>query len=122
MAHLACDRLGQMAFAVDVFDEEHFTRTDDALLPVARRDLDGAVEIDDVLPTRRGVPRIVIGARRLAEDDSRCLDGIGRLATGAFVLPFDLDVTEVSFALVVDIEVMDAHAPDLPLGQSRPAA
>ncbi len=31
------------------------------------------------------------------------------LATRAFVLPFDIDVTEMSFALFVDIKVMDAH-------------
>src|SRR5258707_15042389 len=98
-----------MALAVRVLDQEHLAGADDALLAIARRDLDSAVEVDDVLPARRGMPGIVVGARRLAEDDAGRLEGRRGLATRAFVLPFDLDVTEVSFAFFVDIEVMDAH-------------
>jgi hypothetical protein len=53
-AHLAFDGLGEMALAVGVLDQEHLTGADDALLAVARGDLDGAVEIDDVLPAGAG--------------------------------------------------------------------
>ncbi len=56
MAHLAFDGLGEVALAVRVLDKEHFARPDDALLTVACGNLDGAVEIDDVLPARRGMP------------------------------------------------------------------
>src|SRR5690242_13555058 len=70
MAHLAADRLGEMALAVRVLDQEHLARADDALLAVGRRDLDGAVEVDDVLPARRGMPGIVVGAGGFAEDDA----------------------------------------------------
>src|SRR6185295_13695259 len=98
-----------MALAVGVLDQEHLTGADNALLAVARGDLDGAVEVDDVLPPRRGVPRIVIGAGRLAEDDAGRLEGRRRLAAGSFVLPFDLDIAEVGLALVVDVEIVDAH-------------
>src|SRR5262249_8457987 len=109
MAHLAADCLGEVALAVRVFDQEHLALADDALLAVARRDLDRAIEVDDVLSARRGVPRIVVGARRLAEDDAGRLVGRRGLAAGAFVLPFHFDVSEMSFALFVDIEIMDAH-------------
>src|SRR5215471_2022507 len=97
MAHLARDRLGEMALAVGILDQEHLARADDALFAVARRDLDRAVEVDDVLPARRRVPGIVVGAGRLAEDDAGRLEGRRGLAAGAFVLPFDLDVAEVGF-------------------------
>src|SRR3954464_8397688 len=103
MEHLARDGLGEMALAVGVLDQEHLARAECALLAVARGDLDGAVEVDDVLTPRRRMPRIVIGAGRLAEDDAGRLEGFRRLAARALVLPFDLDVTEVSFSLVVDI-------------------
>src|SRR5690348_13231491 len=105
MAHLALDGLGEVALAVRVLEQEDLARADDALLAVARGDLDSAVEVEDVLPARRGVPGIVVGAGRFAEDDAGRLEGGGRLAAGPLVLPFDLDVTEVSFALFVDIKV-----------------
>src|SRR4051812_37727997 len=90
MAHLARDCLGQMALAVGVLHQEHLTRSDDALLAVARGDLDGAVEVDDVLPPRRGMPRIIVGAGRLAKDDAGCRDRGRGLAAGPLILPFDL--------------------------------
>src|SRR5580765_7010408 len=99
-----------MALAVGVLDQEHLARADDALLAVARRDFHGAVEIDDVLAARCRMPRIVVGARRLAEDDAGRLEGVRRLPARALVLPLDLDVAEMRFALGVDVEVMDAHA------------
>src|SRR5215469_14344573 len=109
MPHLAGDGLGEMAFAVGILDQEHLARSDDSLLAVARDYLNRAVEVDDVLPARRRVPRIVIAARRFAEDDAGRLEGRRGLAAGALILPFDLDVAEMSLALVVDIKVMDAH-------------
>src|SRR5436190_19497944 len=98
-----------MALAVGVLDQEHLARANNALLAVACRDLHGAVEIDDVLPTWCGMPRIVVGARRLAEDDAGRRERRRGLAAGTLVLPFDLDVAEMRLALGVDVEVMDAH-------------
>src|SRR5260370_41673918 len=69
MAHLAFDGAREMALAVCVLDQQHLARADDALLAVARLDRNGAVEIDDVLPARRGMPFIVVAAGRLAEED-----------------------------------------------------
>src|SRR5947207_2447153 len=69
----------------------------------------GAVEIDDVLPAWCGMPRIVVGARRLAKDDAGRFEGVRRLPTRTLVLPFDLDVAEMRLALGVGVEVMDAH-------------
>ena len=48
--------LGQVPLAVHVLDQDHLARADDARLAVAGRDLVGAVEVDHVLPPRRGVP------------------------------------------------------------------
>src|SRR5436190_14521816 len=107
MAHLARDGLRQMALAVGVLDQEHLAWADNALLAVARGDFDGAVEIDDVLPPRRGVPGVIEGAGCLAEDDAGCREGGRGLATGPLVLPFDLDIAEVGLALVVDVEIVD---------------
>src|SRR5215216_6611809 len=44
MAHLVVHRLGEMAFAGRVFDQQHLTGADDAGLAVARLDADAAVE------------------------------------------------------------------------------
>ena len=92
MAHLALDRLGEMALAVSVLDQQDLARADDARLAVARLDRHAAVEVDDVLPARRRVPGVVVAAGRLAEDDAGCRDGRGSLAAGTLVLPFDFDV------------------------------
>src|SRR5579883_1265553 len=110
-----------MALAVRVLDQEHFARADHALLAVARRDLDRTVEIDDVLPARRGVPCVIVAARRLAEDDAGRLESGRGLAARALVLPFDLDVAEMRLALIVDIEIVNAHRvpPEFPARQSR---
>src|SRR5207237_10158920 len=106
MAHLALDGARELALAVRVLDQQHLARADGALLAVARLDRDGTVEIDDVLPARRGMPFIVVAARRLAEDDSGRLEGGRRLAAAALLLPFDFGVTDVRSALAGDIEFM----------------
>src|SRR5436190_6528198 len=108
MAHLVVNRLGDMTLARRVLDQQHFARADDARLAVARLDADAAVEVDDVLTARRGMPFIVIGAGRLAEDDAGRGEGRRGLAAAALVFPFDLDVAEMRLALVVDIEIVDA--------------
>src|SRR5262245_45002964 len=61
MAHLAFDRLGEMALAGRVLDQQHLAGADDARLAVARLDRHAAVEVDDVLPARRGMPFVVVG-------------------------------------------------------------
>ncbi len=94
---------------------------DDAGLAVARLDGNAGVEVDDVLPARRGMPFVIVGAGRLAEDDAgRRQRGRG-LAAAAFVLPLDLDVAEMGLAVGVDIQVMDAHEFFSPL-PSRPGS
>src|SRR5436853_228119 len=67
------------------------------------------------LPARCRMPGVVVAAGRLAEDDAGRREGRRGLAAGTLVLPFDLDVAEASLALVIDVEVMDAHE-FLPLG------
>src|SRR5262249_5280196 len=116
MTHLAFDGLGEMALARRVLDQQHFARADDARLAVARLDADGAVEIDDVLTARRGMPFVVVRAGRLAKDDAGGGKRVRGLAAATFVLPLNLDVAEMRLALVVDIEIVNAHesSPALP--------
>src|SRR5262249_7212296 len=104
------DRLREVTLAGDVFDEQHLARTDHPLFPVARRDLDPAVEIDDVLPARRRMPVEVVVAAGLTKDDPRRRHASRQLAAGTLLDPLDLDVAEMRLALFVDVEIMDAHA------------
>src|SRR5258707_11453130 len=63
MAHLAGDRLGPVALAGDVLDQDDLAGADHAALAVTRGDLDPGVEVDDVLAPRRGVEiEVVVGA------------------------------------------------------------
>jgi hypothetical protein len=62
--------LAQVSLAGGVFDQEHFTGPDDALLTVAGRNLHAIVEIDDILPARGIVPVQLIGRLNLPEDDA----------------------------------------------------
>jgi|ERR1051325_2912693 hypothetical protein len=48
--------LGEVAFAVHVLDEEYLTHTDGSGFAVARCDLVGRVQVDDVLAPRRRMP------------------------------------------------------------------
>src|SRR5581483_8040176 len=79
-AHLAADRLREVPLARDVLDEKHLAGVDDPLLAVARRDLNRAVQVDDVLAARRGVPVEIVVARGLAEDDAGGGEALGELA------------------------------------------
>src|ERR1041384_1133042 len=83
MAHLVVHRLGEMALARRVLDQQHLARADDARFAVARLDADAAVEIYDVLPARRGMPFVVVGAGRLTEDDAGRREGRRGLAAAA---------------------------------------
>ena len=69
VADLGVDGFRQVALAGRVLDQDHLAGADDAGLTVARGDLHAGVEIDDVLPARRGVPVEVVGGLDLAEDD-----------------------------------------------------
>ena len=109
------DRLGAVTLAVRILDQDHLAGADDAGLAVAGLDGDTGVEIDDVLPARRGMPFVIVGAGRLAEDDAGRRQGGRGLAAATFVLPLDLDVAEVGLAVGVDIQVMDAHEYFSPL-------
>src|SRR3989442_14139125 len=71
VAQRAVERLGEVPLARRVLDQQHLAGTDAPALAVARGDLDAGVEIDDVLPPRRGVPVEIVVRRDLAEDDAR---------------------------------------------------
>src|SRR5919108_127890 len=104
------ERLGEMALARSVLDEDDLARADLARLAVARGDLHAGVEVDDVLPSRRGMPVEIVVGLDLAEDDAGRRNALGRLARAAALREFDLDVAEVCLALGVDVEIVDSHA------------
>ena len=57
---LPVNGLGEMALAVRVLDQDHLAGADDAGLAVAGLDGNAGVEVDDVLPARRGMPPILL--------------------------------------------------------------
>src|SRR5437867_13407892 len=69
VAQAAVERLGEMALAGGVLDEDDLARADLARLAIARGDLHARVEVDDVLAPRRGVPVQIVVGLDLAEDD-----------------------------------------------------
>src|SRR5262249_44099412 len=106
----AIERLGQMALARRVLDENDLTRADLARLAVARGDLHAGVEVDDVLTPRRRMPVEIVVGLDLTEDHARGRKAFGRLARPAALGELDLDVAEMRFALRVDVEIVDSHA------------
>src|SRR5215208_4152976 len=70
VADLALDRLRQMSLAGGVLDQDDLAGVDHPGFAVARGDLYPGVEVDDVLPARRGVPVEVVIGLHLAEDDA----------------------------------------------------
>jgi len=104
-----------MALAANVLHQQHLAGADRSLLAVARRDLDAAVEVDDVLPARRRMPIEVVVAARLAKDDAGCRQAPRQLACAILFDPLDFNVPEMRLALVVDVDVVDAHCGSYPL-------
>ncbi len=109
MPHLPADRLGDVALAVGILHQQDLPGPDLAHLAVAGGDAHAGVEVDDVLAARGGVPVVVVGAGSLAKDDALGGNGIGQLPARPFLRPFHMDVAPVGLALVVDIDVVDAH-------------
>src|SRR5919201_1906550 len=110
VAQPAVERLREMSFARRVLDEDDLARADLPRLAVARGDLHAGVEVDDVLPSRRGMPVEIVVGLDLAEDDAGRRNALGRLARAAALREFDLDVAEVCLALGIDVEIVDSHA------------
>src|SRR4029077_8966713 len=109
VADLAVDRLGEVPLAGGVLDEDYFAGSDDTGLTVARGDLHPGVEIDDVLPPRRGMPVEVISGRDFAEDDAGRRQPLRQFASARFLDPFDLDIPEMRLAGRVGVEVVYPH-------------
>src|ERR671930_171398 len=107
VAHLAPDRLREVALAGRILDQEHLAGADDAALAVAGRDLHPGVEVDDVLAAGRRVPVEIILGLGLAEDDPGGGKALGELAAAPLLNPLDLDVPEVRLAVGVGIQIVD---------------
>jgi len=62
VADLALDVIGEVTLAGRVLDQDDLASADHPALAVARGDLHPGIEVDDVLPARRGVPiELVLG-------------------------------------------------------------
>src|ERR1700693_5894902 len=109
VADLALDVIGEVPLAGRVLDQDDLANADQPALAVARGDLHPGIEVDDVLPARRGVPVEVVLGLGLTEDDAGRRQALRQFAAAALFDPFDLDVAEVRFALGVGVEVVDAH-------------
>jgi hypothetical protein len=68
MPDLALDMLRQVALAGGVLDQDHLADADYPALAVTGGYLHPGVEIDDVLPARRGMPVDVVFGLGLTED------------------------------------------------------
>src|SRR6185369_17591453 len=109
VAQLAVDRLRQVPLAPGVLDEKHLAGTDTARLAVAGRDLHAGVEVDDVLAARRRVPVEVVVRLDLAEDDAGRRQPLRKPPRPAGLDVLHLDVLEVRFALLIDVEPVYLH-------------
>src|SRR5688572_9876279 len=70
VADLALDVIREVTLAGRVLDQDDLAHANQPTLAVARGDLHPGIEVDDVLPARRGVPVEVVLGLGLAEDDS----------------------------------------------------
>src|SRR5208282_3732941 len=121
VADFVVDRLGKVALAGRILDQEHLASADLAGFAVARGDLHAGVEIDDVLAPRCGMPVEIVGRRHLAEDDAGRRQAFGELARAGLLDPLDLDVPEVGLAARVGVEVVYPHrSTSLKIARERP--
>src|SRR5687768_13126568 len=102
-----------MALALDVLDEDDLTRADHPALAVAGGDAHARVEVDDVLPAGRRMPVEIVAGLHLAEDDAGGRQPLGQPPGRRLLAPLHFDVTEVRLALVVDVQIVDAHERSL---------
>src|SRR5947209_18924855 len=103
--HLVVDRLRQMPLAAGVLDQDHLAGADDAGLAVARRQFHACVKVDDVLPSRRRMPRPVMLRLGLAEDDAVCRKPRRGLSLTPFLPAGDLDIPPRRVALPCSYEM-----------------
>ena len=90
--------------------EQDLAGTEDTLGPIARLNLDVAVEIDHVLAPRRVVEVQVVAAIGLAEQDSRRLHRPRDLPRTTSLRELYLHVLEVRLAVVARVDPRDSHA------------
>ncbi len=107
MPHLAADRLRQMPLAAHILHQDDFAGADLPRFPVARGDLHPAVQVDDVLPPRCGMPAKIVIAPSLPENNAVRRQPRRQLAAVAFLNPFDLDVAPVGLTRIVNVKIMD---------------
>src|SRR5580704_1145909 len=109
MPDLSVHVLRQVALAGSVLDQDHLADADHPALAVAGGYLHPGVEIDDVLPARRRVPVDVMLGLRLAKDDTRGRQALGKLAAPALLDPLHFDVAEMRLSARVGIQIKYAH-------------
>src|SRR4029077_18456569 len=97
------------SLAVRVLDQDDFAGADAPRLAVAGGDLDARVEVDDVLPARRGMPVEIVVGLHFTEDDPGGREPLREPAGAGRLRVLDLDVPEVRFAVLVHVQVVDLH-------------
>src|SRR5436305_730462 len=102
-----------MSLAGRVLDQNDLAGAYYTAFIVARRDLHPRVQVHDVLAARRRVPVEIVLSARLAKHNPGRRQAFGELAASPLLGPFDLDVAEVRLALLIGVQVMDAHACSL---------
>src|SRR5690606_25091631 len=108
-ALLGTDAAGDVAFAGDVFGEHDRAGADAAHLAVAGLDLGLAGEGDDELAARRRVPVDELVGRRAPEDHADGRVEPRELRLRVLLLQLDVDVLEMTLAVLVGIDPEISH-------------
>src|SRR3989442_13368193 len=106
---MVVDGLAKIPFACGALEQEHFTRPNNARLPIAGGDLDAIVQVDDVLPARRRMPVQVVGWGYFPENNPRGWKALGEPSSLRGLDVFDFLGGKVGFAFVIRIESMNFH-------------
>src|SRR3977135_2217075 len=107
MADLVLGVIGEVALAAGILDEDHVAGGDETAFAVACGDLHPGIEVDDVLPARRPVPRAIVLGLRLAKDHSGRRQLPRQFAAAPLLGPLDLDVAEMRLATGIGVEIVD---------------
>jgi hypothetical protein len=113
MPHPIVNGFRQMPFAGHVLDQDNLSCTDDTSLTVAGSQLDGGVEVDDVLSARGRMLRAVMRRLGPTENDAMGFFKDGGFPFRPFLRPIDGNVSPVRLAVGVAIEIvnMNPHQP-----------
>ena len=94
---------------MQVLDEINFTPADSPCLAIAGGNLMRSVEVDNVLSSGRSMPIEEPISGRCSKDDAGGWEHLRCRPVRAGFSEFDFDVTEVRFAVLVCVKIVNAH-------------